>query len=153
MKFRFVDRIVSWAPHERIRGVKTVSFEEYSLKEPFGDQARLPETLLLESVLQLGNWLILLSTDFRQMGMVIRISEVRFHGYLLPGQQLHLEVRLARRREDGFELCGEGRAQDRALISGLGCLAVPVEAAEYANPDDLRVLFSEIYQPETGLGK
>ena len=150
MKFRLVDKILSWTPHERIVGVKAVSFEEYSLKEAFGDEPRLPETLLLESFLQLGNWLILLSSDFQQMGMVVRIAEVRFHEALRPGQQLQMEVKLARQREDGFELSGEGRVNGRPVITGLGCLATPAPAADYVNPDDLRVLFSEIYEREGG---
>jgi 3-hydroxymyristoyl/3-hydroxydecanoyl-(acyl carrier protein) dehydratase len=148
MKFRLVDKIVAWSPHQRISGIKAVSFEEYCLKETFGDEPRLPETLLLESFLQLGNWLILLSSDFKEAGMVLRISEVRFHGFLLPGRQLRMDVTVARRREDGFELSGEGRMNGRTIITGLGCLAVPVPASELADPADLRVLFSEIYEPE-----
>jgi 3-hydroxymyristoyl/3-hydroxydecanoyl-(acyl carrier protein) dehydratase len=130
-----------------------VSFEEYCLKESFGDEPRLPETLLLESFLQLGNWLILLSSDFKEASMVVRISEVRFDGYLLPGQQLQMKVTLARQRDDGYELTGEGRVNGRTIISGLGCLAVPVLATELVNPADLRVLFSEIYEPEEPVAK
>ncbi|MCX7006783.1 MAG: hypothetical protein NTY53_05980 [Kiritimatiellaeota bacterium] len=148
MKFRCVDKIVAWTPFEHIAGVKAVSFEEYSLKEAFGDEARLPETLLLESFFQLGNWLLLLSTDFQQMGVVVRLTSAQFHGALRPGQQLRLEVTLARRNADGFEFTGEGRVGARAIITGLGCLATPVPAADYVNPDDLRVLFEEIFQPE-----
>jgi len=148
MKFRLVDKIVSWSPYQRITGIKAVSFEEYCLKEFLGDEPRLPETLLLESFLQLGNWLILLSSDFKETGMVVRISEVRFAGFLLPGRQLRMEVTLARRREDGFEMSGEGKVDGRTVITGLGCLAVPILASEHADPDDLRVLFSEIYEPE-----
>ena len=149
MKFRLVDKIIAWAPYQRISGLKVVSFEEYCLKEAFGDQARLPETLLLESFLQLGNWLLLLSSDFNQMGMVMRISEVRFHAFLSPGQQLRMDVTVARQHEDGFELSGEGCVNGCKVISGLGCLAVPVPATTYVNPADLRVLFSEIYEPPT----
>lgn len=149
MKFRFVDRITSWQPHERITGLKAVSFEEYSLKEPFGDEPRLPEMLLLESLLQLGNWLILLSSDFTRMGMVIRLNEVRFHDALRPGGVVRMELVVVRRHEDGIELAGEGRVDGRLVISGTGCLAAPLAAADYFDPDDLRVLFSEIYQPET----
>jgi 3-hydroxyacyl-[acyl-carrier-protein] dehydratase len=148
MKFRLVDKIVAWSPYQSISGIKALSFEAYCLKESFGDEPRLPETLVLESFLQLGNWLVLLSSDFKETGMVVRISEVRFHGFLLPGRQLRMEVTLARRREDGFELSGEGRVDGRTIISGLGCLAVPVPAAELVDPADLRVLFSEIYEPE-----
>ncbi len=148
MKFRLVDKIVAWSPYQSISGIKAVSFEEYCLKEFFGDEPRLPETLLLESFLQLGNWLILLSSDFKETGMVVRISEVRFHGFLLPGQQLQMKVTLARQRDDGYELSGEGRVNGQTIISGLGCLAVPVPAAELMDPANLRVLFSEIYEPE-----
>jgi 3-hydroxyacyl-[acyl-carrier-protein] dehydratase len=151
MKFRLVDKIVAWSPYQRISGIKAVSFEEYCLKESFGDEPRLPEMLVLESFLQLGNWLILLSSDFKETGMVVRISEVRFHGFLLPGRQLRMEVTLARQREDGFELSGVGRVDGRTIITGLGCLAVLVPAAELANPADLRVLFSEIYEPEKAI--
>ena len=147
MKFRLVDKITSWAPWQHISGIKAVSFEEYSLKEAFGEKPRLPEMLLLESFLQLGNWLIMLSSEFQQMGTVARISKVQFHDELLPGQKLQLEARVVRRREDGFELAGQGLADGRNIISGLGCLASPVPLAEYVDPEDMRVLFSEIYEP------
>ena len=148
MKFRLVDKVTSWSPYQEITGIKAVSFEEYCLKEALGDEVRLPETLLLESFLQLGNWLILLSSDFKTMGLAVRISEVRFHAFLLPGQRMQMKVTVVRQREDGFELSGEGLVNGRAIITGLGCLASPVPAAEYVNPDDLRVVFSEIYEPE-----
>lgn len=147
MKFRLVDKISSWAPWQHISGIKVVSFEEYSLKEAFGEKPHLPETLLLESFLQLGNWLVMLSSHFQQMGAVARISKVEFYEQLLPGQKLRLEVHLKRRREDGFELAGQGLVDGRKIISGLGCLASPVLLAEYLDPEDMRVLFSEIYDP------
>ncbi len=146
MKFRLVDKITSWAAWQKITGVKAVSFEEYSLKEAFAEQPRLPEMLLLESFLQLGNWLVMLSSDFQQMGMVARISEARFHDSLLPGQRLHLEVKLVRRRNDGVELVGQGQSNGRIVISGAGCVAGLAPLTEYQNPDELRVLFSEIYE-------
>jgi 3-hydroxyacyl-[acyl-carrier-protein] dehydratase len=146
MKFRLVDKILAWEPYRRIRGIKAVSFEEYCLKESFGDEGRLPETLMLESFLQLGNWLILLSSDFAQMGLVAKLPLVRFDGSLPAGAQMQLEVNLLHQRAEGFILAGEGRVGERVVITG-ECLAVPARAAEYVNPDDLRVLFSEIYQP------
>ncbi len=147
MKFRLVDKITSWTPWQNITGVKAVSFEEYSLKEAFGEQPRLPDMLLLESFLQLGNWLVMLSSDFQQMGMLARISDVQFHDSLLPGQRLHLEVKLVRRRDDGFELAGQGQVAGRSIISGTGCVAALAPLAEFQNPEDMRVLFSEIYEP------
>ena len=77
---------------------------------------------------------------------------MRFHGYLLPGQSLQLEVRLTRRHEDGFELAGEGQSQGRSVISGAGCLASVARLADYQSPEDMRVLFSEIYEPNRAAG-
>ena len=68
MKFRMVDRILEYEPKTSIRGVKTVSFEEYNLKAAFGEPERLPESLLVEAFFQLGNWLVMLSTDFHSDG-------------------------------------------------------------------------------------
>jgi 3-hydroxymyristoyl/3-hydroxydecanoyl-(acyl carrier protein) dehydratase len=148
MKFRFVDKITSWSPYGQITGIKAVSFEEYCLKDAFGEVPRLPETLLLESFLQLGNWLILLSSDFETMAMAVRISQVSFREPLRPGRQLRMTVSLTRQRADGFEFSGEGRVGDRVVVGGVGCLAAPVPAKDYVNPDDLRVLFDEIYEPQ-----
>jgi 3-hydroxymyristoyl/3-hydroxydecanoyl-(acyl carrier protein) dehydratase len=149
MKFRLIDKILSWTPYKSISGIKAVSFEEYQLKESFGDEARLPEMLLLESVLQLGNWLILLSSDFTRMGMVAKLGRVCFHDFLRPGQQLRVTVNLLQQDAHGFVFSGQGAVADRKVISGLRCLAISVPAHEYVNPDDMRVLFSEIYQPES----
>jgi 3-hydroxymyristoyl/3-hydroxydecanoyl-(acyl carrier protein) dehydratase len=147
MKFRLVDKILDWTPEKRILGIKTVSPDEYRLKEAFGDEPRLPETLLLESFLQLANWLILLSSDFQKMGMVIRLSKIQYHDFLLPGQSVEMEVKLLRRHKDAIEMTGEGFVGNRPLISGFGCLAVQTNVSNFVNASDLRARFSEIYQP------
>ena len=148
MKFRFVDRIFAWAPNERICGLKTVSFEEYNLKEPFGGRPHLPETLVLESFLQLGNWLMLLSTDFQKFGVITRIGTAQFEQSVGPGQQLVMELTVVRHRSEGWEIAGEGWVDGRIAIRGLGCLAMTVPAADFTDPANLRMLFSEIYRPE-----
>lgn len=144
MKFRLVDRIVGWEKARWIRGVKAVSFEEYMLKSPFGEEVSLPATLLLESLFQLGNWLVILSSDFRQMGVVVRIEEVRFDGLLRPGERLDMEATIRRWRDDGILFDGAAFAAGRRIAAGKGCLASPVELAAFHDPEDLKVLFAEI---------
>lgn len=149
MKFRLVDRIVEWEPQRRISGIKTVSFEEYELSRSLGDEPRLPATLMLESLFQLGNWLVMLSTDFRQMGLLLRFDEVRFSDRLGPGESLCMEAVVRSWREDGLVFDGHGRSGGRMIVAGSGCLALPVDLADYHHATDLRVLFSEIYHPQT----
>jgi 3-hydroxyacyl-[acyl-carrier-protein] dehydratase len=149
MKFRMVDRILDWQPRRGIRGVKVASFEEYQLKESLGDEPCLPETLLIESLFQLGNWLVVLSSDFTEMGLVVRFEEIRFVGRLRPGESLLMEVEARSYRSDGVVLDGRALVGGLLIAEGRGCLATPVPLADYYDPDWLRVLFSEIYRPAT----
>lgn len=148
MKFRMVDRISAWQPRSVIQGCKTVSFEEYQLKEAFGDEPCLPESLVMESLFQLGNWLIILSSDFSQMGFIVRIEEIRWQARLRPGQRLMMEAQVRSYRDDGIVFDGHATAGGGVIATGRGCLATPVALAEYQAPEDLRTLFSEIYRPE-----
>ena len=150
MKLRMVDRILDWAPWRCIRGVKAVSFEEYSLKQPFGEAPRLPETLVLASLFHLGNWLITLSSDFSLMGIVGTAGEVRFASPVGPGERMLMEVTVERRRRDGLLLSGVGRVGSREVASGAGWLVIPVPLTDFHDPDDLRTLYSEIGQSREG---
>ena len=147
MKFRLVDRILDWRSRRSIAGIKAVSFEEYSLRAPWGGEPSLPESLVMESLFQLGNWLIVLSSDFTQMGLLVRVEEVRFHELLGPGQNLRMDVEVVAYRGDGVVFNGEALAGSRRIASGRGCLAAPVDLADFHDPADLRVLFSEIHRP------
>jgi len=151
MKFRMVDRIVAWESRRWIRGVKAVSFEEYQLRRRLGDEPALPESLVLEAMLQLGNWLVVLSTDYRQMGLVVQWDEVRLPARLRPGRRLEMELTVRAWRDDGIVLDGQASDGRQTIAVGRRCLAVPAPLSDYYDPDDLRVLFSEIFQPgETG---
>ena len=148
MRFRLVDRILAWQPRQFIEGAKTVSFEEYELRRRLGDEPCLPESLIMESLFQLGNWLLILSSDFQQMGLVVRFEEVRFAGRLRPGRHLRMQATVRSWRDDGVVFDGGGSAEGEEIVAGRGCLAAPVPLAEYADPADLRVLFSEIHRPD-----
>lgn len=148
MKFRLVDRILDWQPRQSIRGTKAVSFEEYELKWAFGEDPRLPESLVMESVFQLGNWLVVLSSDFTQMGLLVRTQKIHFLEPLRPGEVLLIEVLVRRYRDDGIVFDGRGLVGGQEIARGTGCVATPVELAEYYDPGNLRVLFSEIYRPD-----
>lgn len=148
MKFRMVDRIIDIESGKSIRGMKTVSFEEYQLKSAFSSDCQLPESLVLESFLQLGNWLIMFSTDFKKMGLLVRIEQVRFESFLRPGMRMLMEVEVKRFREDGVLFDGRATVDGKIIATGKGCLATLVDSVECFNPENLKVLFKNIYRPE-----
>ena len=148
MKFRMVDRIVDWEPQRAIRGVKTVSFEEYQLREPLGYSAYLPESLILESLFQLVNWLVILSTDFDKACLGVQFDEARFISTLKPGGRLNMEISVCGWRDDSVIVDGAVSDGRQTVVTVRRCLAafVPIEA--HFNPYDLRVLYSEIHRPD-----
>jgi 3-hydroxymyristoyl/3-hydroxydecanoyl-(acyl carrier protein) dehydratase len=151
MKFRLVDRITEFKAKERICGIKTLSFEEYQLKSAFGDQPHLPESLVMESMFQLGNWLIMLSSDFSKLGLIIRFEEIKFPAMARPGCRLEMEISVRSYRQDGMVFDGQVTAEGSVIASGRGCLAAPVALEDYVNPEDMKMLFSEIYKPRQSL--
>jgi 3-hydroxymyristoyl/3-hydroxydecanoyl-(acyl carrier protein) dehydratase len=142
-----VDTIVDYKPQLSICGIKTVSFEEYQLKSTFDVQPSLPESLIMESLFQLGNWLIILTSDFSKMGLMVRMNQVCFEQLPGPGQKMLMEVQVRRYREDGVLFDGHALINNQVIVRGFGCLASPVNVSEYYDPEDLRVVFSEIYRP------
>jgi 3-hydroxymyristoyl/3-hydroxydecanoyl-(acyl carrier protein) dehydratase len=144
MKFRMVDKILEWEAYRSIRGVKAVSFEEYESKKPLGGNARLPESLLLESLFQMGNWLIVLSSDFQRMGIVKEFGSVQFAGELRPGKRLSIDVQVKEHDERRFVFDAQGSDGSKHIVQAEGCIFELALLTDYYNPDDLRVLYSEI---------
>jgi 3-hydroxymyristoyl/3-hydroxydecanoyl-(acyl carrier protein) dehydratase len=148
MKFRMVDRIAEWEPREVIRGIKTVSFEEYELREPLGYEPYLPESLILESLFQLANWLVILSTDYRQMCIGAQWDEARFLDTLRPGSRMAMEVTVSGWRDDSVIVDGKVSDGRTTVVTVRRCLAAFVPLADYYDPEDLRVLYSEIHRQD-----
>jgi 3-hydroxymyristoyl/3-hydroxydecanoyl-(acyl carrier protein) dehydratase len=147
MKFRMIDRILAWAPRRMIRGLKAVSFEEYELRGRLGYPPALPESLILESLFQLANWLVILSTDYTRMGVGTQLDEARFLAPACPGRRLEMEIVVRGWRDDGIWIEGAASDGQQTIVAARRCLAMLVPLADYCDPDDLRVLYSEIYRP------
>lgn len=148
MKFRMVDRILDWVPRRVIHGVKTVSFEEYELRTPLGYEPYLPESLILESLFQLANWLVILSTDYEQMCIGAQWDEARFLDTLRPGSRMVMQVAVDGWRDDSVIVEGTVSSGRQTVVTVRRCLAAFIPLVDYYNPDDLRVLFSEIHRPD-----
>ena len=119
MKFRMVDRILAYEWYRSIRGIKAVSFEEYRLRPAIDVQPQLPESLLLQSLIELGNWLLILSSDFTRSSQLASLDRVELHGALRPGEQLLIDVTLTHHDDRTANFTGRGRtAGARASICG-----------------------------------
>jgi 3-hydroxymyristoyl/3-hydroxydecanoyl-(acyl carrier protein) dehydratase len=148
MRFRLVDRILSWEARQRIAGLKAVTYAECALKESWGGGLRLPDSLLFESIFQLGNWLIMLSSDFSSLGLIIRARRIQALGQARPGDVMRMEVAVQRYRDDGVMLNGTGSIEGRPVCVGEGCIAALAPLADFVDPEEMRRLYRELHRPD-----
>jgi len=147
MKFRMVDSILYWEAHRAIRGVKAASLEEYMLRGPLGYCEQLPESLLLGGMIQLAAWLTILSSDFTQMALPGEVGQVQFPSPVGPGQRVNLELVTRASAEGLIVVDGRGHVGGRLVVDVAELRLSVYPLTDYHDPEDLRVLFSEIHRP------
>lgn len=148
MKYRTVDKILAWESKQRIVGIKAVSFEEYMLRSPLGYPEALPESLMMGSFLGLAEWLVFLSTEFKSTCTFEEISSFRFLDILKPGERLVMTISVEQAGEVQWVFKGVGSVEERVVAEIPQMIAHLGPLADRYDPEDLRVLFSEIFHPE-----
>lgn len=140
MKFRLVDRITACVPDRYITGIKSLSLEEYFLMRPLGVKNEFPPTLMVESLFQLGNYLIY-STYGDKLGNLVMFSSIDIFQPLKAGGVLEMRVDLVSRIDDTVKLDGTGWIDGLVAIRGTGCVASLVDIGRLVNPDKFRLQF------------
>jgi 3-hydroxyacyl-[acyl-carrier-protein] dehydratase len=107
--FQFVDRVVEFVDGERIVAIKNVSFADPCFRGHFPGNPLMPGVLICEALTQAGALLAMRSSDGVPKGRGVVLSgldQVRFRRPVVPGDQLRLEVSIARRRRPLWRLRG-----------------------------------------------
>jgi hypothetical protein len=99
MRWRFVDRITAFESWRMIGGRKTVTLEEYDLSTRLGREAALPETLLMESAVQLGRWLVMASSDFQSTVCLREMERFECMRECGMGDAIDITLRVEEREE------------------------------------------------------
>lgn len=144
MRFLFVDRIEHIVKGERIRGLKTVSFEEAFLPSPHALRGEFPRLLLLEAVAQLASWLILYSTDFEKLPLLAKLEKVEIGEAAFCGDLLTIEVEIEARDDDGALVRGSVFKEGRRIANGRNCLCGFAHLAGLVDPQQIRDAFKEL---------
>jgi 3-hydroxyacyl-[acyl-carrier-protein] dehydratase len=101
--FLLVDRVVELVPHQSIRAIKNVTFNEPFFQGHFPGHPVMPGVLVIEAMAQAAGLMTQLSegekTDGeRPMFYLVKVDKARFSRTVGPGDQLSLEVKLLRMR-------------------------------------------------------
>lgn len=110
--FQFIDRVLEFEDGVRIVALKNVSINEPFFRGHFPEQPLMPGVLICEALAQAGALLAHRSTDGvgpGRVGVLAGLDRVRFRRPVLPGDQLHLEVVLLKRRRPMWKMRGTAR--------------------------------------------
>lgn len=118
MKWRLIDRIHRFDAWREIAGVKAVSFEEYSLLKIFGRKGSLPESLVLESCVELSRWLAMASSEFSATAALASVDAFQIHSESARGDVLEITARVLSRAEDRVCLECAVKCGGRKIASG-----------------------------------
>ena len=105
--FLMVDRILELQPGVRAVGIKNVSGNEPYFSGHFPGNPIMPGVLIVEALAQVGAVAVLAMPEHQgKLVLFAGMDKVRFRRPVLPGDQLVLEVELARLRGN----IGKGKA-------------------------------------------
>ena len=126
--FLLIDRGEDYRPHERLIGIKNVTFNEPFFLGHFPENPVMPGVLIVEALGQTGAVLMSKSLNADVSGKTIfftGISEARFRSPVRPGDTLRMDVQVVRHRGDLFKFKGVAYVGDRvAAEAEFGAMVV-----------------------------
>jgi 3-hydroxyacyl-[acyl-carrier-protein] dehydratase len=107
-----VDRIVELVAFETATGIKCVTASEPHFQGHFPAKPIMPGVLIIEAMAQTGAVLVVQSTGLDTKGKLVyfmSIDDARFRRPVVPGEVLHLEVKILRHREKVWKFSGQAK--------------------------------------------
>lgn len=109
--FLLVDRIISLEPGKRAVGIKNVTVNEHFFVGHFPQRPVMPGVLIVEAMAQVGGVVMLSPQENRgKIAFFMSANNIKFRRPVVPGDQLRLEVEVAKVRSK------TGLVKTRALV-------------------------------------
>jgi len=148
MRFLLVDSILELEPGARAAGIKNVTMSEDFLADHFPNRPIMPGSMIIESMVQLADWVVRQASDFRQLGMANSFDNLKFRRVVGPGSQLRLEVKILEQGEAEAKVQGKAYCLDALVASASFTLSLePIE--RYLDPAEARRMFRLLYPDHT----
>lgn len=118
--FVLVDRIIDITPGEKLTAIKNVTINEPFFHGHFPNQPVMPGVLVLEAMAQAGALLCLNSIEnpMKKNMFFSALSDSKFRHTIIPGDQLRLEMSLAKFRLGTALLIGKAYVGDKLVAEG-----------------------------------
>jgi 3-hydroxyacyl-[acyl-carrier-protein] dehydratase len=148
VRFLLVDAILEIDAGRRAIGIKNVTMSEDFLADHFPHRPIMPGMLIIESLVQLADWVIRDGTDFECLALARAFDRIKFRRLIRPGSQLRLDVEVISR--NGAEANVRGRAYSQDALAVSADITVSLHPiGDYLDPDEARRQFA-LLRPEPG---
>lgn len=150
MRFLLVDSIRQIEPGRSATGIKNVTMSEDFLADHFPEQPVMPGVLIAEALVQLADWVVREASEFHKVGLVSSFDRLRFRNFVMPGDQLRLEVELVSQDVAEARVKGKAYRGDQMVTSAEFTLALH-PAAELVSVAESEHLFNVIKPEREGV--
>lgn len=144
MRWCLTDRIHRIENWKSISGRKLSSLEEYCLCEPLGRKGVVPETLAVESCVELLRWLVTVSSGFKETCILGSIEDFKFSDVIGMGEALEIIIEVAGRDEKTLTAKCRVTGRKSEIASGMINVAL-CPLAECSEPEILAEQLKELY--------
>jgi 3-hydroxymyristoyl/3-hydroxydecanoyl-(acyl carrier protein) dehydratase len=129
--FSFVDRITSFEPGTRARGVFAIP----------ADIPAFPSCLVAEATGQLAAWVAMKQVGFRGRPVAALANETHFHRDVAPGDTLELAVEIESCDDEAVAYAGRATCNGEPVIELVDCLGPMLPVEEFDSPAALAERF------------
>lgn len=148
MSFLFVDRIFEIEEGKSIKGIKNVTKSETFIYGSPETGFFLNPAIVSEAVLQLGSWLCMYSSNFKERPVILRIPRCDYPELVRPGDQIAMSLEILGRDEDVITLSAHAQVNGKEVLrvsDGQGYL---MALEEFDSERSTRKQFEYLYRPE-----
>lgn len=121
--FLLIDRVVDYKENEYLHAYKNVSMNEPFFQGHFPEYPVMPGVLILEALAQATGILAFQSMDNDpgkdNLYLFVGIDEARFKRQVVPGDQLHLKVKLLKEKRGIWKFEAEAYVDDELAASAI----------------------------------
>ncbi|MFC2078493.1 3-hydroxyacyl-ACP dehydratase FabZ [Candidatus Bipolaricaulota bacterium] len=133
--FLLVDRIVERSA-EKVVGVKNVTANEPFFQGHFPQESVMPGVLILEAMTQTAAFLALDDEkESPSIGYLVGIDKAKFRRKVIPGDQLRMEARIARKKRELLQATVEATVDGELAASAIVSMVLPSEAEDAKGMD------------------
>ncbi len=134
MRFYLFDSIIEYELGARAVGVKNISSGEDFLKDHYERKPLMPAPLVVESLAQLGGWLVTVSGGYRHLAIMVMLKNISAPGDAGPGDRVELQVELESINDYGASVRARACAGSREIVSVGSITYVLYEIPEAEQP-------------------